>query len=148
MPLSQRIDETTPAELAPGVTLRCVHGETMTVSVWTLEQGAEVPPHAIRDVDQVTASGMPVVATGFVPIDTQGAYRVVSEGESCTVRNVAVGASDWIFSDGNGTVVLRADEVEEVLTTAVELERRETDVMAAIDRGERVVELIDGGGQI
>jgi quercetin dioxygenase-like cupin family protein len=46
MPLSQRIDETTSAELAPGVTLRCVHGETMTVSVWTLEQGAEVPPHA------------------------------------------------------------------------------------------------------
>jgi regulator of RNase E activity RraA len=45
-------------------------------------------------------------------------YRVVSEGEACTIRNVVVGSTNWIFSDGNGTVVLRADEVEEVLTTA------------------------------
>ncbi|GHE79555.1 hypothetical protein GCM10018785_54620 [Streptomyces longispororuber] len=103
---------------------------------------------AIRDRDVVEQSTRPVVASNFVPTDTQGAYRVESAGDTCLVDHVPVHTGDWVFSDGNGTVVVPAARLREVLTAAGATGRTERDVLRRIRAGERLPDLIDEVGTI
>jgi regulator of RNase E activity RraA len=103
---------------------------------------------AIRDRDVVEQSTRPVVASNFVPTDTQGAYRVESAGSSCLVNRVLVHTGDWVFSDGNGTVVVPAARLHEVLAAASTTGRTEEDVLRRIRAGERLPNIIDEVGTI
>jgi regulator of RNase E activity RraA len=103
---------------------------------------------AIRDRDVVERSTRPVVASNFVPTDTQGSYRVESAGGMCLVNRVLVHTGDWVFSDGNGTVVVPAARLQEVLDAAGATGRTEQDVLRRIRAGERLPNLIDEVGTI
>ncbi len=103
---------------------------------------------AIRDRDVVEQSTRPVVASNFVPTDTQGAYRVESAGSSCLVNRVLVHTGDWVFSDGNGTVVVPAARLHVVLAAASTTGRTEEDVLRRIRAGERLPNIIDEVGTI
>jgi regulator of RNase E activity RraA len=103
---------------------------------------------AIRDREVVGASGLPVVASGFVPSDTQGAYRVASVGQLCVIENVVVNSGDWILSDSNGTVVVASELLPEVLRRASEIEATEQAILRRIEAGERLPDIIDHVGRI
>ncbi|MGC1284266.1 MAG: hypothetical protein WA895_15125 [Streptosporangiaceae bacterium] len=103
---------------------------------------------AIRDRALVEASGCPLVASGFVPTDTQGAFRVQSADERCVVNNVVVRASDWIFSDSNGTVVVPSSLVADVLQKAAAIEETEQQVLKRLRSGHRLPAIIDDVGRI
>jgi regulator of RNase E activity RraA len=103
---------------------------------------------AIRDRALVEASGCPLVASSFVPTDTQGAFRVQSAGESCVINNVVVRTSDWIFSDGNGTVVVPSSLVADVLQKAAAIEETEQQVLKRLRSGHRLPAIIDDVGRI
>ncbi|WP_020552112.1 hypothetical protein [Embleya scabrispora] len=103
---------------------------------------------AIRDRDVVEQSTRPVVASNFVPTDTQGAYRVESVGGTCLVEHVLVHTGDWVFSDGNGTVVVPAARLHEVLAAAATTGCTEQDVLRRIRAGERLPNIIDEVGTI
>jgi regulator of RNase E activity RraA len=103
---------------------------------------------AIRDRSAVEQSGLPVVASNFVPTDTQGAFRVDSVGESCIIANVVIRADDWIFSDGNGTVVVPRSQLAEVLRAATEIEIAERAISERLHVGERLPGIIDAVGRI
>lgn len=103
---------------------------------------------AIRDRGVVEAVNCPVVATNYIPTDTQGAYRVESVGRDCMIDHVIVRAGDWVFSDGNGTVVVPAPLLGEVLARAAEVERTESAILDRLRLGERLPEIIDAVGRI
>jgi regulator of RNase E activity RraA len=103
---------------------------------------------AVRDRAVVEVMDRPVVASNFVPTDTQGAYRVSETGTACRIGDVCVTTGDWVFTDGNGTVVVRDDVVVDVLEKAMEVERAEASVLQQIRSGRSLAEIIDEGGQI
>lgn len=103
---------------------------------------------AVRDRAVVEAMHRPVVASNFIPTDTQGAYRVSETGTECRIGDVRVTTGDWVFTDGNGTVVVRDDVIVDVLEKAVEVERAEASILQQIRSGRSLAEIIDEGGQI
>ena len=103
---------------------------------------------AVRDRAVVEAVDRPVIASNFVPTDTQGAYRVAATGTECRIGDVRVVTGDWVFTDGNGTVVIRDEIVLEVLGKAVAVEHSEARILAQIRAGRPLPEIVDEGGQI
>lgn len=103
---------------------------------------------AVRDRDVVTRLSTPVLATGYVPVDTQGGYRVASVGGSCLVANVLVRNGDWVFADDNGVVIVPADRLSEVLDAAERIESVERDILGRIAAGERLPDIVDSLGRI
>jgi regulator of RNase E activity RraA len=103
---------------------------------------------AVRDMDSIDGLGLPVVASNSSPTDTQGSYRVSEVGTECTIDNVIVRTGDWIFSDNNGTVVVPADRMDQILDEAVAVEQAESRILAEMDRGTPLHHLIDEMGRI
>lgn len=103
---------------------------------------------AVRDRDVVGRLTTPVLATGYVPVDTQGSYRVASTGGECLVANVVVRHGDWVFADDNGVVVVPADRLAEVLAVAGEIESTERGILDRIAAGERLPDIVDSLGRI
>ncbi|HLI76530.1 MAG TPA: hypothetical protein VKV02_06250, partial [Acidobacteriaceae bacterium] len=103
---------------------------------------------AVRDHDMVRRSGIPVVASNFIPVDTQGAFRVQSYGASCIINNVTVTSGDWVISDGNGTVLVPPSAIAEALRRAATIEETEDAILKRIAAGEALPSIIDEVGRI
>ncbi|MFD9721876.1 hypothetical protein [Streptomyces sp. NPDC059076] len=103
---------------------------------------------AVRDRDLVERCARPIVASNFVPTDTQGSYRVESVGKACLVGHTSVLCGDWVFTDGNGTVVVPRSMVSQALTVAASIEESESSTLARIRAGERLPNVVDDMGQI
>ncbi|WP_409180694.1 RraA family protein [Amycolatopsis sp. VS8301801F10] len=103
---------------------------------------------AVRDCELLRQRRLPVVASNVVPTDTQGAFRVAEVGTVCVIDNVTVRAGDWVFSDGNGTVVIPAPLLDRTLSAAVAIEHAEREALRRIRSGEPLPQIIDEMGQI
>jgi regulator of RNase E activity RraA len=103
---------------------------------------------AVRDVDALRSLRIPVVATNFIPTDTQGSYRVLETGTSCIIDNVVVHTGDWVVSDGTGTVVVPAAVFDEVVQRVRDIDRTEAAILERIRRKERLPDIIDQIGRI
>jgi regulator of RNase E activity RraA len=90
---------------------------------------------AVRDAGQLDKLSMPVVASNFIPTDTQGYFKARSGAESCVIENRLVRADDVVVSDRTGTVVIPAHVASEVLQRAAELDRREDELLRVAEAG-------------
>ncbi len=97
---------------------------------------------AVRDAAVVGQSAIPIVASNFIPADTQGAYCVASAGTQTTIESVTVRTGDWIFSDMSGTVAVPDEIAVPVLERAKIIERRENQVMERIQAGEPLPQIL------
>jgi regulator of RNase E activity RraA len=122
----------------------------MSVTYLTQQLGFEgvVLGGAVRDRAVLERLPGPVVASSFAPTDTQGAFRVESTGRSCLIGNVTVRSGDWVFSDGNGTVIVPPDALAEVIRAAIAIEDTERQMLSLIAAGHRLPEIIDRTGRI
>lgn len=84
---------------------------------------------AVRDVSELKALAMPVLATNFTPVDTQGSYRVKSVGDSCMIDGCLIKTKDVIISDANGTVILPPDVLTDIVYLALEIEKTEREIL-------------------
>jgi regulator of RNase E activity RraA len=123
-------------------------GMSVTYLLEQLGFEAVVLGGAVRDRAVVEAMNRPVIASNFVPTDTQGAYRVSETGTECRIGDVRIVTGDWVFTDGNGTVVVREDIVEEVLKRAVAVEDAEASILRQLRAGRPLPAIVDEGGQI
>lgn len=103
---------------------------------------------AIRDRKIVQHLPTAVVGTGFIPVDSQGAFEAVSDVEHCIISGVVVNRGDWIISDGDGTVIIPRARLEEVLDRSAAIENVEEDMLGQIRSGAYLPELIDTVGRI
>lgn len=103
---------------------------------------------AVRDAHVLRQLKIPVMATNFIPADTQGCYRVVEVGTSCTINNLLVHTGDWIFADESGCVIIPKDLLGLVLHEGLEIEVAEENIMSQLKRGENLFTIIEKAGRI
>jgi regulator of RNase E activity RraA len=103
---------------------------------------------AVRDMDELRHLKIPIVASGFHPVDTQGSYRIGSTGTQCSIDGVIVRTGDIIFSDDTGVVVIPNEIEEEVIDRAWCIAKCEIEIAQRIDKGERLHDLVDELRQI
>lgn len=103
---------------------------------------------AVRDADEVALRKIPVFATGYSPLDSQGNYKVISAGEECMVGDICVKTGDWVFGDSTGIVVLPTHLAAEVISRALGILQREAEVQEKLKSGQALMDILDHSGHI
>lgn len=90
---------------------------------------------ACRDLDEVLDHDLPLWGRGAVPVTARG--RVVEDDWNSTVEvcGVLVRPGDYLLADGSGIVVIRADDVAEVVEAAEAVVEKERVMGEALRRG-------------
>ncbi|GGU12930.1 RraA family protein [Nocardioides albus] len=106
-----------------------VFGGLMAAGAVVNELAGVVLDAAVRDVEEITRDypDFPVYAAGKVSATTVGRYRSVSSNQPVLLGDVEVHPGDLIVADTDGVVRVPAALVEQVLVTAEEIERRESE---------------------
>jgi len=103
---------------------------------------------AIRDAHVVQRLEIPVWATGFIPADTQGSYRVVECGTWCNVGGQRVVSGDWVFGDETGLINIPAAIAEKVFGTANSVEATEARLSERIATGSTLFNAVEELGRL
>ncbi len=84
---------------------------------------------AVRDIDGVREVGFPLFAAGICPAAGTGAeHGEVNVPIQCA--GVVVNPGDWVFGDMLGVVVVRPDELDEVLNWCHDILEKEAKMIA------------------
>lgn len=94
----------------------------------------------VRDVDEYKGYGMPVYCKGIVQQSVRGRSACAGHGMEIRLAGVRVRPGDYILADDNGTVVIPAERIEEVITFAQKVKATEERVIAEIRAGADPVE--------
>lgn len=70
---------------------------------------------AVRDMRELNALNIPVLASNPIPTDTQGAYLVAETGTHCLLEHVTVHSGDLIVVDANGIAVVPVSATAQVI---------------------------------
>lgn len=112
-------------------------GEVLSCAAKVKGVSAVVVDGAARDLDACKDMEFPVYARGAVPITARG--RITQESFNTTIRlgDVQVRPGDIIVADINGVVVLRPEQLDEIVDKAEMLmdkeERMKADLLAGMD---------------
>jgi 4-hydroxy-4-methyl-2-oxoglutarate aldolase len=90
---------------------------------------------AVRDVQGIREEGVAVWARGFTPVSGKHRMEAIEINGSVTIAGMAVNPGDVVVADDTGVCVIPASAVEAVRDIAIEAERAERDVVAAISSG-------------
>ncbi|CFQ70925.1 RraA family protein [Yersinia similis] len=103
---------------------------------------------AVRDMRELNALNIPVLASNPIPTDTQGAYMVAETGTHCLLEHVTVHSGDLIVVDTNGIAVIPVSATAQVIQKALAIDNTENIMLKKIRAGERLPELINLTGRI
>ncbi|MDP9996321.1 regulator of RNase E activity RraA [Variovorax boronicumulans] len=103
---------------------------------------------AIRDAHVVQKLDVPVWATGFVPADTQGSYRVAECGTWCNVGGQRVTTGDWLFGDETGLICIPASIAEKAFEETVRIEGVEKNLADLIASGKSLFDAVAQLGRL
>lgn len=101
---------------------------------------------ATRDANDLSNLTIPVVATNFIPTDTQGSYHVSETGTFTVIDAIRISTGDVIISDLTGTVVIPELYAEEILTKAMKIDCTEADMLSGLT--DNLIALIEEKGRI
>lgn len=103
---------------------------------------------AIRDAHIIRQLDIPVWATGFVPSDTQGSYRVVETGTWCNVGGQLVQTGDWLFGDETGLIKIPPSDIEKAIGLGCQIEEIEGEILRRVSCGEGLYEVVSELGRL
>jgi regulator of RNase E activity RraA len=103
---------------------------------------------AIRDAHVVKHLDMPVWATNFTPMDTQGNYQVAEIGTWTPIGGVNIRTGDWLFADETGVLVIPQDIADDVLCKAMDLAGTEDEIDRRASSGEGVFDIVADIGHL
>lgn len=90
---------------------------------------------AIRDYSQIQSLRVPIVASNWIPSDTQGFLKVRSVGGACMINGLRIDTGDVIVSDLTGTVRIPKDLAKLVIERAVDSDTREEELLELARHG-------------
>jgi regulator of RNase E activity RraA len=90
---------------------------------------------AVRDVESIGASGVPVWSRTVTPRSGKHRMRAVEINGRASIDGAAVEPGDVIVADGSGVCVVPAAALEEVVALCLEADATESKVIAAIASG-------------
>jgi regulator of RNase E activity RraA len=96
---------------------------------------------AARDIDACRDFGFPVYARGTVPLTARGRIMEESFNEVVRIGDVQVRPGDVVMADVNGVVVVPVEKLDEVLTAAEEILKKEEAMIDELRRGVPILEV-------
>ncbi len=90
----------------------------------------------VRDRDEMTKIGLPVLAAGERVVGPNGSAHLLSVGQQVSVDAVAIATDDVIVIDPSGCVRIPADRADDVLVAATRYAAAEVLVADALAAGE------------
>lgn len=88
-----------------------------------------------RDLDRVNELAYPIFSRGHWMRTGKDRVRVEQIGDPVSIGGARVEPGDLLLGDASGLVVIPASRAEQVIATAIEIEKAEESIRAAIDAG-------------
>jgi regulator of RNase E activity RraA len=120
---------------AMGVTDAGIFGDILCARMAKRKVAALITDGAMRDMEGVLATGLPVWCAGAAAPASVAGLTFVNWQEPIACGGVAIFPSDAIVADGDGAVVIPQAMLAEVTDAAVEQEAQEAWIMTEIERG-------------
>jgi 4-hydroxy-4-methyl-2-oxoglutarate aldolase len=98
---------------------------------------------SVRDIAELRALELPVYARGVVPSTSVGRYASVARDIPVTCAGVTVRPGDIIVAGEDGVVVVPADQAEQVLKRAQEIDARETKMVPLIKQYKSLQKVVE-----
>jgi regulator of RNase E activity RraA len=95
-----------------------------------------------RDIDDSRRLNFPVFGRGAVPTTARGRVIETEFNTPIVIGSVTVTPGDWVIADGSGVVFLSRDKAEAILEEAEKLNARETILLAEIEKGKPVSQVM------
>ena len=95
-----------------------------------------------RDIDESRELGFPVFGRGVSPATARGRVIETAFNVPVTIGTVSVKPGDWVIADGSGVVFVSAGSLDAVLEQAEKLLARETELVAEIEAGTPVSQVM------
>lgn len=95
-----------------------------------------------RDIDGSSDIGYPVYGRGVTMISARNRVVQLSSGQPVNMAGVTVSEDDYVLADRCGTVFIPAQHIDEVLTLAEKIARRQDGMVAAVRSGRSVAEVM------
>lgn len=139
---------------APGDVIVVAHRGRMDCAGWggilsraahQVGVGGVVVDGACRDVGEAEAMGFPVFGRGPTPRTARGRVVELSYQRDVVVGDVVVRPGDLVVADSSGVVVVSQAWEEPVMTAALEITRREAAMVAAVEAGTPVSQVMGAG---
>jgi 4-hydroxy-4-methyl-2-oxoglutarate aldolase len=92
----------------------------------------------IRDLDEISALGLPVCAAGTSPLNARGRVMLGAMGETVTLGEVTIAPGDAVVADGDGVVIVPRAEADGV--------RLLEWLRASSESEKKTLEVLRGGG--
>ncbi|HEV7371682.1 RraA family protein [Arenibaculum sp.] len=115
-------------------------GDMLTLRARELGAAGVVIDAHVRDANAILALGIPAFAHGTYAYGLQRRHNVVDYRCSIRIGEVRIRPGDLIFGDGDGVCVIPREAEEEIVSRAIEKNRLERKVRAAIEDGQSVVD--------
>lgn len=126
---------------AQGGTARAVWGHVLTVAAMARGVIGAVIDGAVRDLDEVAASGFTLFARATCPGGPHKGFRG-SHGVSVQCGGVVVNPGDIVVGDADGVAVVPAGQKGTVLAAVEELVAREREWLDRIGAGESSAQIL------
>jgi len=94
----------------------------------------------VRDVDEYKGYGMPVYGKGIAQQSVRGRSSCAGYGIEVALSGVRVRPGDYIVADDNGTIVIPAESITEVVEFAQKVKATEERIIAQVRAGMDPVE--------
>lgn len=138
------LDSITPGTVsvwACGGSTECAHwGEIMSTAARERGCTGAVIDGGVRDLDFIDAMGFPVFAGFKNSASSIGRWNIRAYQVAIRIGNTVIQPGDFVFGDVDGVVVVPTGIVEQVLTAAEDVYRRESAMRDELRRGVGVKE--------
>lgn len=130
-------------EQRTGVDAGC-WGGLLTRGALRAKVRAVVADGPVRDIDEARELGFPIFTNKLTCLTAR--RRVVEKATNVPVSigDVTVHPGDYIIADGSAVIVIRPSNVARVLEAAEEICAREAAMIAEMDRGARMSDVLGG----
>lgn len=98
----------------------------------------------VRDIDEARELGFPVFTNALTCFTARA--RVVEKATNVPVEigDVTVSPGDFVLADGAAVIVISPDDIDRVLQTAEDIVAREAGMIAAMDQGTALHDVLGG----
>lgn len=95
-----------------------------------------------RDIEGSESIGYPVYGRGVTMISARNRLVQISSGTPVSIAGVTVNENDYVIADRCGTVFVPAARIDEVVTIAERITRRQDGMLQAVRTGRSVEEVM------
>ena len=95
-----------------------------------------------RDIDESRELGFPVFGRGVLPVTARGRVIETEFNRAVIIGSITVRPGDWVIADGSGVVFIAAENLQAVVEQAEKLVAREAELIADIEAGTPVSQVM------